>query len=151
MTVDAVSTGYTPIADVIGASAKSAATTAAKTSNDELGKDDFLKLLVAQLKYQDPSKPMDSSEFMAQTAQFTSVEKLTTLTEGQTSMLAASNFQAASSMVGRTVTYPGADNVDVTGVVSSARFSTDGPVLRVGDKDVPLTSVKEVTATPATA
>ncbi|RKS80128.1 flagellar basal-body rod modification protein FlgD [Motilibacter peucedani] len=145
----APTSSYTPIADVLGAKAPSEQKP--KTSNDELDKDAFLKLLVAQLKYQDPSKPMDSSEFMAQTAQFTSVEKLTTIAEGQASMIAASNFQAASSMVGRSVTYPGADNVDVTGVVSSARFSADGPVLRVGDKDVPLTSVKEVTAAPATA
>ena len=94
---------------------------------------------------------MDSNEFMAQTAQFTSVEKLTTLAESQTAMLQAQNFQSASSMVGRTVTYAGKDNKDVTAVVSSARFSTDGPVLYVGDTDVPLTSVKEVTAAPAKA
>jgi flagellar basal-body rod modification protein FlgD len=40
----------------------------------EMGKDAFLQLLVAQLKYQDPSTPADSREFLAQTAQFTMVE-----------------------------------------------------------------------------
>lgn len=150
MAVDPTGSSYTKVADVIGSSAKTVAV-ANQKSNDSLDKNAFLKLLVAQLKYQDPSKPMDSTEFMSQTAQFTSVEKLTALAEGQTAMVTASQFQAASSLVGRTVTFPGADNVDVTGVVSSARFSTDGPVLRVGDKDVPLTSVKEVTATPPKA
>ena len=146
MTEAVGSSTYTPVADVMGASAA----TARKPSNT-LDQDAFLKLLVAQLKYQDPSSPMDSSAFMAQTAQFTSVEKLSAMAEGQTALLAAQNFQAGSSMVGRTVTYPGADNKDVVGVVSSARFSADGPVLRVGDKDVPLSSVKEVTVTAAKA
>ena len=43
---------------------------------DQMGKDMFLKLLVAQMKYQDPANPASSSEFMAQTATFTQVEKL---------------------------------------------------------------------------
>lgn len=145
-----------PVAGYVPASSSASVTgtalgATAKKSNTDMDQDTFLKLLVAQMKYQDPSKPMDPTQFMSQTAQFTSVEKLTTLATAQTSMLASQNFLSASSMVGRTVTYPGPDNSDVTGIVTSARFSTDGPVLRVGDVDVPLTSVKEVTATAPTA
>ena len=47
-----------------------------QTAPQTAGKDMFLKLLVAQLKYQNPMEPVDSSQFMAQTAQFTMVEKL---------------------------------------------------------------------------
>src|SRR5262245_61794038 len=47
--------------------------------NDGLGRDAFLMLLVEQLKHQDPSNPQDSSEFLSQLAQFTSVEKLTSM------------------------------------------------------------------------
>ncbi len=116
---------------------------------DQFGQDTFLKLLVAQLRYQDPTNPQDGSEFLAQTAQFTSVEKLSQLADLQTQLLSAQRVFGASGMVGRTVTYPGPDGLDATGVVTAARLGADGPVLRVDDMDVPLTSVKEVRDTTA--
>lgn len=67
----------------------------------QLDKDAFLKLLVAQLRYQDPSKPVDSSEFMAQTAQFTQVEKLEQLSSDSTATLSLQQGLAASSLVGK--------------------------------------------------
>src|SRR4051812_48197097 len=101
---DAIS-GYTPITDVMGTQQATAA--AATKENGTLDKDAFLKLLVAQLKYQDPSNPVDSSQFMSQTAQFTSVEKLTALADTQTAMLSSQQLLGASSLVGKTVSYPG--------------------------------------------
>lgn len=113
-------------------------------SKTELDKDAFLKLLVAQLRYQDPSKPADSTEFLAQTAQFTVVEKLGDLAEGQHELLSAQLMLGASALVGRTISYAGPDGTDATGVVGSATFAGSTPTLRVGDTDVPLSSVKEV-------
>ncbi len=106
--------------------------------------DTFLKLLVAQLKYQDPSNPADSTQFLAQTAQFTQVEKLGAIAETQQNMLNAQMMLGASSLVGRTVTYVGPDGADVTGVVTSAKLGGSDPTLRVGDTDVQLSKVKEV-------
>ena len=60
----------------IGASARRRPPPPTADRSDQMGKDTFLKLLVAQLRYQDPSNPASSSEFMAQTATFTQVEKL---------------------------------------------------------------------------
>lgn len=75
-------------------------------AGDELGKDDFLNLLVTQLQYQDPLNPMDSADFTAQLAQFSSLEQLTTmnsqlseLTEAQTAL----NNSQAVAYIGRTV------------------------------------------------
>lgn len=142
--------GATSISDVLGK--LPASTTPTKTDNSQLGNQDFLNLLVAQLKYQDPSSPMDSSQLMAQTAQFTMVESMQQMAKESSALLAAQQMSSASGLIGRSVTYPGTDNLDHTGVVTAARISTDGVVLRIGDTDVPLTSVKEVAAatTPAT-
>ena len=106
-------------------------------------KDMFLKLLVAQMKYQDPSKPADSAQFMAQTAQFTQVEKLSDIAD----MLSAQQLIGASSLVGRTVTYNGPDGAEVSGVVTSATLSDSDPILKVGNTDVQLSQVNEVRAT----
>jgi flagellar basal-body rod modification protein FlgD len=120
-------------------------TTASPTRSDQLDKDTFLKLLVAQLKYQDPSNPADSTAFLAQTAQFTQVERLNELKTVGSDQLTSQMMLSASSMVGKTITFTGPDGKDVTGVVTSAKFNGSAPTLRVGDTDVPLPAVKEVT------
>jgi flagellar basal-body rod modification protein FlgD len=117
--------------------------TPAKPGGD-LGKDAFLKLLVAQLKYQDPMKPMDNTEFLAQTAQFTTVEKLADLATAQQSLLTAQLQLGASNLIGKTVAYIGQDGTEQSGVVTAAAFSGTSPTLRVGDTDVALSAVKEV-------
>jgi len=134
-------TGATPISQILN-QASTAKSTARPTQ--ELGQDAFLKLLVAQLRYQDPSNPADGTAFLAQTAQFTQVEKLGQLADEQQSLVKAQLMLNASGMVGRTITYPGPDGADVTGIVSSATFTGSTPTLRVGNTDVPLSSVKEV-------
>ena len=133
------------IGDIVGASAAPpASSTTSASSKDQMGKDTFLKLLVAQMKYQDPSKPTEASQFIAQTAQFSMVEKLDELAKSQTDMLAAQLMLGASNLVGRTVTYTSLDGGDLTGVVTAATISGSSPTVRIGNKDVPLSSVKEV-------
>ena len=76
-----------------------------KTSQSVLGKDDFLNLLVAQLRNQDPLKPMESTEFTAQLAQFSSLEQLYNVNDNlgtlEGSQAAMHNNQAVS-MIGKT-------------------------------------------------
>jgi flagellar basal-body rod modification protein FlgD len=119
------------------------ATGGVKDKTKDMDKDMFLKLLVAQMKYQDPSKPADSTQFLAQTAQFTQVEKLSDIAD----MLTAQQLIGASSLVGRTVTYNGPDGAEVSGVVMSATLGGSDPILKVGNTDVQLSMVKEVRAT----
>lgn len=115
--------------------------------NGELGKDAFLKLLVAQLKYQDPSSPVDSSQFMAQTAAFTQVEKLDAMAKDSSANLALQQGLAASALVGRNVSYVDANGVPQHGVVTSASFGGSGsaePSVHIGDTAVPLSSIVSV-------
>ncbi|MGI5236658.1 flagellar hook capping FlgD N-terminal domain-containing protein [Dactylosporangium sp. CA-139066] len=115
----------------------------------ELGKDTFLKLLVAQLKYQDPMNPMDNTQFLAQTAQFTTVEKLNDLASVQQSLLTAQLQLGASNLIGKTVSYADKDGKVQTGVVTAAKFDGTTPTLRVGDADIAVSDVKEISAAGA--
>jgi flagellar basal-body rod modification protein FlgD len=132
-----------------GANAAAAAKAAAAEKSKDLGdKDTFLKLLVAQLKYQDPSKPADSTQFLAQTAQFTQVEKLGDIAD----LLKSQRMVAASSLVGQTVTYMDEAGAQHTGVISAAKLNGDSePILKVGHTDVLLSKVTEVQTTAPTA
>jgi flagellar basal-body rod modification protein FlgD len=114
------------------------------TSSTDVNNDMFLKLMVAQLKNQDPMNPTDSSQFLAQTAQFTSLEKLDSVAQQTGQALTAQMAFGASSLVGRSVTYSDADGVETAGKVDSVRFTSTGPVLGVGGAEVALASVVKV-------
>ena len=118
--------------------------TAAASSTDQVNKDVFLKLMVAQLKNQDPMNPTDSSQFLAQTAQFTSLEKLDAVAQQTAQALTAQMAFGASGLVGRSVTYTGSEGTEKTGVVDSVRFTPTGPVLGIGGAEVTLGDVVTV-------
>jgi flagellar basal-body rod modification protein FlgD len=113
----------------------------ADASKDFGDKDTFLKLLVAQLKYQDPSNPADSTQFMAQTAQFTQVEKLGDIAD----LMKSQRLVNASALVGHTVTYMDANGAQLTGTIAAAKLNGDSePMLKIGNTDVLLSKVMEV-------
>lgn len=85
--------------------------------------DTFLQLLMAQMKNQDPTEPMKSTEYMGQLAQFSSVEQATQTNSKLDSLLASSALTQAERFIGRTVT--SADG-SVSGKVQSVRVFSDG-------------------------
>jgi flagellar basal-body rod modification protein FlgD len=95
-----------------------------KTGNNQLGKDDFMKLLVAQLKNQDPNNPVDTKEMVTQLSQLTSVEQLTAMSSKLDTLTAATNSSAANSssaLIGRTVSgQADTGHLDSTGSVDGA-------------------------------
>jgi flagellar basal-body rod modification protein FlgD len=103
-----------------------ASTQAQGSSKGTLGKDDFLKLFVAQLQNQDPSSPMDTGAQMAQMAQFSSVEALTNLTTQQTAMAKSMAQSQAVGLIGRTVSWIDTQGNTQSGVVQSVSTSKDG-------------------------
>jgi flagellar basal-body rod modification protein FlgD len=142
-----------------GASASTS--TAAKTTQD-LGKDDFLKLLTIQLKNQDPMDPIKNEAFIAQLAQFSSLEQLqninTTLAQGnqsgtanQSATLAALNNNTAVSYIGRQVQIQ-SDTVALPNSGSaSIPFSLEGTADRVTAEitDAQGTHVRTITLHPS--
>jgi flagellar basal-body rod modification protein FlgD len=114
------------------------------TSLSAVDSSTFLKLLVAQLKYQDPMNPAQGTEFLAQTAQFTMVEKLNALAQQSSDALASSRVVEATQMLGCTVSYTDSTGTTVSGVVSGTKLLASGPVLEVGGTDVALSAVLSV-------
>lgn len=132
-----------------------------KTQKDKTGsefgldKDAFLKILVEQLKNQDPSSPGDSNQYVQQMTSYSMLEQLTNISQAMQVQQANNAATTATSLVGHTVTYLDADAHEQSGVVTSVDFaSSDGPTLTIGDKSgIALGQVSKVgglagTATP---
>jgi flagellar basal-body rod modification protein FlgD len=108
-------------------SASSIATSSATTSVDrpgQMGSDTFLKLLVAEMKYQDPSKPMDSAQMMAQTATLTQTQALQTIADQNKQTLALQRSLTAGALVGHQVSYTASDGTTQSGVISAVQISS---------------------------
>lgn len=121
------------------------------TKQSQMDKDAFLKLLSTQLKYQDPMNPMSNQDFLAQTAQFSSLEQMANIADGFKAQLITSQMDTGVEMIGKTVTWqPAADTVtgDVpptqTGKVEKVVVIDGAVMLRINDKNVPVSSVTEV-------
>ena len=117
------------------------------TASKDFDKDTFLKLLVAQLKYQDPTNPTDATQFMSQTAQFTVVEKLDALSALDQKVLDATRAQSAASLIGRQVTYTDYSGTSRTGTVSGTTFGSQNPALTIDGTQVALDAVTAVGTT----
>lgn len=113
-----------------------------KRNTGEMGKDEFLNLLVTQLKYQDPLNPMDDKEFISQMAQFSSLEQMQNLNN---------SFQSARAfgligkyIVSKTIDEATLEPKVVEGQVDSVRMSEGKTYVVVGDIEVAIDEVTEV-------
>lgn len=140
--------GTTPAA--LGTSGPAGTTSAPDALSQLDNSQTFLQLLVAQLKYQDPLNPTDGTQFIAQTAQLTEVQSVTSLVAKVGQELAAQQAATATGMLGKQVTAHLADGTTVSGTATGVSLGGSGePVLDVGSAQVPLSAVTAV-AEPAT-
>jgi flagellar basal-body rod modification protein FlgD len=100
--------------------------------SDRLGlsQEDFLEVLLAQLSFQDPLDPLDNKDFIAQLAQFTSLEQTRQLNDKLDTALLFDGANQALSLLGRTVEVV-TDSGTVVGVVNSTAFLEGSPVLNI--------------------
>jgi len=130
-------------------------TTSDSSVSSQLTTDNFMQLFVTQLQYQNPLDPQDSSAFLSQLAQFTTLEqeqKQTDYLSGMYSMDAASlqvdQLSLANACIGKTVTYyPDATDTSSTasGVVESVKLEDDGTAsFVIGGNTIPLANFLEL-------
>lgn len=128
-----------------GATGGEAAKVKAQAEASGLNKDQFLQLLVAQLKNQDPMSPVGSQEFMSQMAAFSTLEQVTNMAvanEEQNQMLAVNQ---SLSLVGHDVTYLNEDETTSEGKVESVDFGEGGFSLTInGESGIPAGAVTKV-------
>ena len=112
-----------------------------RVAKKTLGSEDFMKLLAVQFQSQDPMKPMDDTAFIAQTAQFSSLQQTTSLVQQMTQLATAQNLATANSYLGRQVTVDlGQGKTDV-GNVSGVDASNSAPMIMVNGQAYPLSAV----------
>jgi flagellar basal-body rod modification protein FlgD len=116
-----------------------------------LGSEDFMKLLAVQFQSQDPMKPMEDTAFIAQMAQFSSLEQSNSLVKEMGLLRSDQQNIAAAGFLGRTVTVTDADGLPVIGQVSAVESTTSGPALVIDGVQYPLNAVQRVEMTPTPA
>lgn len=109
-----------------------------------LDKDDFLKLLITQLTHQDPTQPLEDKEFIAQMAQFSSLEQITNMNTELAKMSGRLMSSQAVSLLGKVVSVKDGDSL-MNGVVEEIR-GTDFPQVKINNKYYDLSSVESVSA-----
>ncbi len=126
--------------------------------SSEVDKDAFLKLLVSQLRNQDPLSPMEGQEFTAELAQFSSLEEMQKLNENivglavlQQSNALMSQLTDSAVLIGKEVRYIHPESgEELSGTVSTVKIQDGIAVLRIDGADVPLGNVTEVTGSEGT-
>ncbi len=120
---------------------------ATSNNNQFVSQNTFLTLLITQLQNQDPMNPQDSSQFVTQLAQFSSLEQMTQLNQNFTSVL----DNSAAGLIGQTVTVADQSSQSgfTTGQVSGIVYFANGPAVQINGVNYPLSDVQNVgTVTP---
>ncbi|MFC7679603.1 flagellar hook capping FlgD N-terminal domain-containing protein [Paenibacillus sp. GCM10028914] len=127
---------------------------AGTTSGQELGKDQFLSILITQLRNQDPLQPMQDKEFIAQMAQFTSLEQLMNISSQLTDM--RQSLGTASSLIGKKVSWVefadsnSGETTLMSGIVDSVLIRDGVQYAKIGKSEVALDYIVQIENVPET-
>lgn len=121
-----------------GASNSARTQTKRQPPTNGMGKDDFLRLLTTQLRYQDPLKPMEDKEFVAQLAQFSTLEQMNNLNR-------TFSLGIGGDLLGRTLTAVDEEGQQViSGVASSVRIKEGKVLIMIGEREVPIEQIRRI-------
>lgn len=113
-----------------------------RVASHELGKDDFLKILITQMSNQDPTSPLENTEFIAQMAQFSSLEQMTNMSQNFERLSSMIHTTEAASMLGRTVEFDLGDTTS-SGVVEAVSRGSN-PQVKVNGMFYDMNKIKTV-------
>ena len=113
-----------------------------KTISQSLGKDDFLKLLIVQMQNQDPTDPMDNTEFIAQMAEFSTLEQMTNMNSNFDKLSSVLTSNSALGTIGKTVQID-LGEATTQGVVQGITYGNN-PQVRVGNMYYDLNKITAV-------
>ncbi|MBP5464659.1 MAG: flagellar hook assembly protein FlgD [Treponema sp.] len=115
-----------------------------RKTSQSLGKDDFLKLLITQLSNQDPTSPMEDTEFIAQMAQFSSLEQMTNMNANFEKMNTMLSSNQAVNTIGKTVEIDAGDGSgQIVGTVQGVSCGSNPQVL-VGNRYYDMNKIQAV-------
>ena len=118
--------------------------TSGSNSTSALGENDFLKLMMDQLKNQDPLNPSDPTQYMSELASFSSLEQEMNISTSASTTASQQSSSAAINLLGKTVSYTGSDGTSGAGTVTKVDFGSSGPTLTVGTTSgIAMSSVTE--------
>jgi flagellar basal-body rod modification protein FlgD len=129
-------------------SAAASADTSNRVAQKQLDQGDFLKLLTVQLQQQDPMKPMDDSQSIAQMAQFSSLQEMSSLNDSIKAMRVDSQLASAGSLLGRQATMLENSGSTITGVIDSVEQTETGPMLSINGKSYSYDALVRVSPAP---
>ena len=122
-----------------------------KTHKTELDSAAFMQLLMTQLQNQNPLDPMQDKEFMSQMTQMNSLQELQKMNLTLSHLNSANSMSEAANLIGRKIDANLPDGTTASGLVSSVSLVDNEMMLLVGEKQVPLSAVVQVSAQEATS
>ncbi|MDA9496968.1 flagellar hook assembly protein FlgD [Bradyrhizobium sp. CCBAU 11357] len=118
--------------DTTGKSSSSNATNS-PTSSNSVDYNSFLQLLIAEMKNQDPTNPMDTSQYMSQFAQLSTVEQAMQTNSKLDALLSSQSLSQANGLIGKTVSFTDSTGATFSGKVVSVSINSDGSIATLQD------------------
>ena len=121
------------VTSVTGTTSTGPAATTTTPSSNAVSYNTFLQLLIAEMKNQDPTNPTDTSQYMSQFAQLSSVEQAMQTNSKLDALLSSSALTQANGLIGRTVSFTDSSGATVAGKIASVSINSDGSIATLED------------------